>query len=1128
MMNSTVNSTTSEGLFESSDIMLRLRISVYSINVLFGLPTHSFIIWLIVTGTGSGIASDFLIFNLSVCEIGLCLNGVFAFFYSLQFSNLSGLMYFLSGLGITARPLFQCLMCVERYLAVIHPVTFLKYKPLRYRLICSAAAWIITLVSCSCCMFCIISLKYALFVEFYSVQFSVFISIQLFCCLAVLRALKQSGPGERGREREEENTMKRRAFYIISITTCLICVERYLAVIHPVTFLKYKPLRYRVMGCTAAWIVNLASCFLCMFAIDSKYAVYVWFLTTQLLFFLFVKLFCLSAVLRALKQSGPGERGRGREEENHMKKRAFYLILITTVTTVLMFGPMTITGFYYIVKGIYVDSPVVWLSAKTLNSAMNVTTFSTTNSTGLLKSLHVGIYIINLLFGFPAHSYVMRLIITGAGSGIAAEFFILTSSCLMCVERYLAVIHPVTFLKYKPLRYRLICCTVVWIFCFGSYRSKKISYERNKNMNNSAVNFSSDGDSTTESIGLVTCLEICVYLINLLFSLPTHSYVMRLIVTGAGSGIVSEFFILNLSACEIGICLNSFIFVLSMWLRSLSKFELFLIGFSNTGRPLFQCLMCVERYLAVIHPVTFLKYKPLRYRVMCCTAAWIFCLSSCFLCMFAIDSKYAVYVWFLTTQLLFFLFVKLFCLSAVLRALKQSGPGERGRGREEENHMKKRAFYLILITTVTTVLMFGPMTITGFYYIVKGIYVDSPVVWLSAKTLNSAMNVTTFSTTNSTGLLKSLHVGIYIINLLFGFPAHSYVMRLIITGAGSGIAAEFFILTSSCLMCVERYLAVIHPVTFLKYKPLRYRLICCTVVWIFCFGSYRSKKISYERNKNMNNSAVNFSSDGDSTTESIGLVTRLEICVYLINLLFSLPTHSYVMRLIVTGAGSGIVSEFFILNLSACEIGICLNSFIFVLSMWLRSLSKFEPFLIGFSNTGRPLFQSLMCVERYLAVIHPVTFLKYKPLRYRVMCCTAAWIFCLSSCFLCMFAIDLQYAVYVWFLTMQLLFFLFVKLFCLSAVLRALKQSGPGERGREEENHMKKRAFYLILITTVTTVLMFGPMTITGFYYIVKGIYVDSPVVWLSGILCFTLAGFVEPVLYLQRTGKFSCFRCKI
>ncbi|XP_056587667.1 chemokine XC receptor 1-like [Triplophysa dalaica] len=220
MKNSTVNSTTSKGLLESNDVMLRLQMSLYSINVLFSLPTHSFIIWLIITGTGSGIASDFFILNLSVCEIGYCLNNVIALFdYSLWFSNFSGLIYFLSGLGITGRPVFQCLMCVERYLAVIHPVTFLKYKPLRYRLICSSAAWFITLVSCSCCMFSTISLKHAFFVEFYSVQFLVFLSIQLFCCLAVLRALKQSGPGERGREREEENHMKKRAFNIIFITS---------------------------------------------------------------------------------------------------------------------------------------------------------------------------------------------------------------------------------------------------------------------------------------------------------------------------------------------------------------------------------------------------------------------------------------------------------------------------------------------------------------------------------------------------------------------------------------------------------------------------------------------------------------------------------------------------------------------------------------------------------------------------------------------------------------------------------------------------------------------------------------------------------------------------------------------
>ncbi|XP_046731182.1 uncharacterized protein LOC124402280 isoform X4 [Silurus meridionalis] len=37
----------------------------------------------------------------------------------------------------------------------------------------------------------------------------------------------------------------------------------------------------------------------------------------------------------------------------------------------------------------------------------------------------------------------------------------------------------------------------------------------------------------------------------------------------------------------------------------------------SISRPLFQCCVCVERYVAVIHPVIFLKYKPLRYRITC-------------------------------------------------------------------------------------------------------------------------------------------------------------------------------------------------------------------------------------------------------------------------------------------------------------------------------------------------------------------------------------------------------------------------------------------------------------------------------------------------------------------------------
>ncbi len=174
------------------------------------------------------------------------------------------------------------------------------------------------------------------------------------------------------------------------------------------------------------------------------------------------------------------------------------------------------------------------------------------------------------------------------------------------------------------------------------------------------------------------------------------------------------------------------------------------------------------------------------------------------------------------------------------------------------------------------------------------------------------------------------------------------------------------------------------------------------------------------------------------------------------------PIHSKITWLIITGTGNGVASEFFNLNLSICEIGNSLNAMFGILACFFSSFKAVTYFLQGLGITGRPLFHCLICVERYLAVVHPVIFLKYKPLRYRVICCTVAWIICLGSCLFCTFIlISFSMVQYVWFISIQFLLFFFTQLFCLVAVLRALKQSGPGERKREEENHMKRRAFYL-------------------------------------------------------------------
>ncbi|XP_050948642.1 hydroxycarboxylic acid receptor 2-like [Labeo rohita] len=272
----------------------------------------------------------------------------------------------------------------------------------------------------------------------------------------------------------------------------------------------------------------------------------------------------------------------------------------------------------------------------------------------------------------------------------------------------------------------------------------------------------------------------------------------------------------------------------------------------------------------------------------------------------------------------------------------------------------------------------------------------------------------------------------------------------------------------------------------------------------------------------MNGSTVNF------TEASVNLTTSehdmLTIFALSFHFVFGFLTHSYVIWILITGTASGLASEFFNLNLSVFENILSLNSLFNLLTIRFPNLIIISHFLMGVVISGRPLFQCLICVERYLAVVHPVTFLKYRPLRYRVICCAVVWIisvgFCLFSMFILVLLTDLSST---WLCTVLFLFFLSIQLFCLVAVLRALKQSGPGERGRErkEENHMKRRAFYLILITTVSLILIYLPTAITGFHWVLtQG---DNQELWSSSKIIFFLAGFVEPILFLHRTGKLSC-----
>ncbi len=276
----------------------------------------------------------------------------------------------------------------------------------------------------------------------------------------------------------------------------------------------------------------------------------------------------------------------------------------------------------------------------------------------------------------------------------------------------------------------------------------------------------------------------------------------------------------------------------------------------------------------------------------------------------------------------------------------------------------------------------------------------------------------------------------------------------------------------------------------------------------------------------MNISSEIFTNDGSNSSSYLfyrGIMIDYETSsiVGIITVLLGFPFNFYMIWLIVRGAGNGLAAEFFSLNLAVCEIFICMESIMGIISYKVEHFWIFPCFLEALAMIGRPLFQCLMCVERYLAVVHPVKFLKYKPLRYRVICSVIVWMsgfvsggFSIMTCFFSL------YELYFSFFLSQFFIFLSIQLFCCLAVLRALKQSGPGERGREikEENPMKRRAFYIILINAVTMLFIYIPFVI--FIYVMLSSKETPDELMVFGYVCFTLSGLVQPLLFLHRVGK--------
>jgi hypothetical protein len=285
----------------------------------------------------------------------------------------------------------------------------------------------------------------------------------------------------------------------------------------------------------------------------------------------------------------------------------------------------------------------------------------------------------------------------------------------------------------------------------------------------------------------------------------------------------------------------------------------------------------------------------------------------------------------------------------------------------------------------------------------------------------------------------------------------------------------------------------------------------------------------------MNDSSGN-GTDLDNTDACLIQGAVVSMMIFFANglcFVLGLPALVWCLWLSLSGSLSGGLkpTKVFPINLFAVELVFCVSSLLLMVSSFIENdmFQQAHTFIFGLSWTCRPLLQSCICVERYLAVVHPVAFLKYRRRRYRVASSTLFWV--LSLTLSCSFTLmDYEAIEHYVLISVYCLGVVIISL-CSFFILRVLKQPGPGEveGGRVGEKKQrttdpqKMKAFGIVLTNLV--------MILTSSISVVVGVTTMSSSLDITCNVTFMLlivnifSVMISPLMHLYREGRLLCQR---
>lgn len=185
------------------------------------------------------------------------------------------------------------------------------------------------------------------------------------------------------------------------------------------------------------------------------------------------------------------------------------------------------------------------------------------------------------------------------------------------------------------------------------------------------------------------------------------------------------------------------------------------------------------------------------------------------------------------------------------------------------------------------------------------------------------------------------------------------------------------------------------------------------------------------------------------------------------------------------------------------------------------TLAVFQVFFI--SLCGQMSFHTLTCVERYLAVIHPITYMRMRKSSRLIARDIIIWHVWLLNCALLYIIIKEKNIFLIVYLIQQALSLAIIS-FCSIAILRVLRQSEVGSSLKEKVDQSKQRAFNTITAILGTLLIRFGINVLCSTIYATGQINHNDVCVMVNSSYWFGLpSSLVIPLLFLHRAGKLPC-----